>query len=183
MNMTTFISQRRFLMPPIPVVPSTRAFPSLRMICEVRRLVRNLHVKRRRSGQTYESFACFFAGRGIPESLLEGAYAVLAGKSLFASFPVLPQDSLSHTYGIDCYRDNGFTELSNAIQTLCPIEFCKPVPVFLPCETVEHLVCLLAARCNVVYPSANQTCPVGASDSGGQRQTVISPALLERMYY
>ena len=152
MQVNTIISilQKRYFVLPTRAVARASEPSSLVSRSGLRRLVENCSLKRDRSEQTYACFARFFADKGIPHSLLEGAYNVLARKSLFGNFPVHPKDSLARVYGIDCYRDDEVVDLLNLIEKSCSMEFCKPVPVFLPCETVEDLVCLLAVRCGAV---------------------------------
>ena len=105
------------------------------------------------SGQTYESFACFFAGQGIPEPLLEAAYQLLTlKKSRFSALPIRPEDFLQEIYGLDCYRDDELADLMVTLRTSYQLDFPYPVPAFLPCQTVADLVYLLAARCESVYP-------------------------------
>jgi len=81
-------------------------------------LVKPWLLKQDRSGQTYESFACFFAGQGIPEPLLEGTYQILTHKSSrFSMLPIHPQDSLQEIYGLDCYRDEELADLMHLPRT------------------------------------------------------------------
>ena len=115
-------------------------------------LVRPWLLKQDRSGQTYESFACFFAGQGIPETLLEGAYQLLMQKkSRFSTLPICPEDSLQKIYGLDCYRDDALADLMYVFRTSYQLDFGYPLPAFLPCQTVADLVYLLAARCESIY--------------------------------
>ena len=104
------------------------------------------------SGQAYKSFACFFAGQGIPESILQATYRVLAHRiSRFVSVPIHSLDSLYGVYRLDCYRDDALADLMSAIRLACSVQFYKPVPTSLPCETVADLIYLLAAQCDAVY--------------------------------
>lgn len=127
-------------------------------------LFRCRQLLRQRTGQNYESFACFFAGQGIPEPLLRETYRILAQRSpLRVSFPVHPLDSLREIYALDCYRGDALPALMNAIRRAGKLDFCNPMPAFLPCETVADLVHLLAARCAAVYPPTTQAFPAHAS--------------------
>lgn len=49
--------------------------------------------------------------------------------------------------------------LMSTIRRVTELNFYKPVPVSLPCETVADLVYLLAARCDAVYPPTAQAFP------------------------
>jgi hypothetical protein len=139
----------------------------------IQTLVKPWLLKRNRAGQNYETFACFFAGQGIPEPLLQSVYQTLAHRfPLLSSFPVDPLDSLLDLYGLDCYRDDELTDLMNAIRKTASLEFPYPVPAFLPCETVADLVFLLAARCEAIYPSAHLSCSLSAVERGNAQKVV-----------
>ena len=131
-------------------------------------LVKPLLLKQDGSGQTYESFACFFAGQGIPEPLLEATYQILTQKkSRFSPLPILPQDSLQEIYGLDCYRDDELADLMVVLRTSYGLDLPYPVPAFLPCQTVADLVYLLAARCDSLYHlPVDPSCSLPAYEPG-----------------
>jgi len=116
--------------------------------------------KRNQSGRDYERFARFFAGQGIPEPILQETYRALEHKiGRFRSFPIHPQDSLWHVYGLDCYRDDTLADLMSVIRAACPLRFYKPVSTSLPCDTVADLVYLMAAQCDSMYQLLDRICP------------------------
>ena len=139
----------------------------------IRNVVKPWLIKRSRAGQNYETFACFFAGQGMPEPLLQSVYRMLAQRfPLISDFPVDPLDSLLDLYGLDCYRDDELTDFMCAIRKTASLEFPYPVPAFLPCETVADLVFLLAARCEPTYPSSHRSCPSSAIERGNEQKVV-----------
>ena len=165
MNTILSVLHKRFFVLQPPVAPPAAVPLSLLSRLGLSRLAENCLLKRGRSEQTYASFAHYFMDQGVSASLLKGTYDVLAQKSLLAHFPVHPHDSLSRVYGIDCYRDNEAGDLMNLIKKTCSLEFYRPMPVFLPCETVEDLVRLLAARCDATPLFANRTSSLSADKS------------------
>jgi hypothetical protein len=152
MNTTFLMSSHVLSVLSVTVVFTVLLLLTIAWIYNHRSFYRQWILMRRRSAHTYESFACFFSGQGVPEPLLQETYRLLAGKiTSFSSFPVHPLDSLQHVYGVDCYRDGTLADFMNAIQISCQMNFCKPVPAFLPCNTVADLVYVLAARGHSVY--------------------------------
>jgi hypothetical protein len=148
-------------------------FLPLLSLCGIQKLIRPWLLKRNRSGQNYETFACFFAGQAVPEPLLQAIYRTLTNRiPLLSSFPVDPLDSLEQVYGLDCYRDDELTDFMNLVRTSCQLDFCNPVPAFLPCETVADLVFLLAARCEAGYAPTDQPCPITANARGNEHKVV-----------
>ena len=142
-------------------------------LCGVRNLLGLWLLKRRRFRQTYDTFACFFAGQGVPEPLIQAVYRSLSRRNApLASFPVDPLDSLREVYGLDCYHEDELTDFMNLVRASGQLDFCRPVPVFLPCETVADLVFLLAARCEAIYASAPQSYPPIAAERGSEQKAV-----------
>jgi len=171
---TTFsLSQQIFPMCGITLVLTALSFLPVLALRRLRSLVTYWLRRRSRSEQSYESFACCFAGQGIPEPLLQGTYRVLTHKtSRSPAFPISPQDSLRQVYGLDCHQDDELADLMQALRTSFQLDFSKPVPAFLPCKTVADLVYLLAARCDTLYLPTDRPCPFTANESEiGQKIT------------
>lgn len=160
MNSTAIVFQHIFASGRKKADPTRTSSRAPRLLRGLTGMIRHEILRRKRTGRTYESFACFFAGQGIPEPILRETYRLLARRTaLRYALPVEPLDSLREIYDLDCYRGDSLPQTMQAIQRASGLDFCKPVSPFLRCETAADLVYLLAARCQDMYLPAQEVFP------------------------